>query len=122
MVSRSNRRCPPGVTYASIRPSSAQRRSVSGSTPTIRLAGPRDNQRGAARVAFDTRGLGDWGADESGARGGIRTPDSSTWLVCGTHIWVNLGTDDSPIPRGGYEPRSSAVKPKPTVAIVRRRA
>src|SRR5258705_344486 len=35
-----NRRCPPGVVKTSIFPESAHRRSVSGSTPRIRLAAP----------------------------------------------------------------------------------
>jgi len=37
---RMNLRCPPGVVKTSIFPESAQRRSVSGSTPRIRLASP----------------------------------------------------------------------------------
>jgi hypothetical protein len=39
-----NRRCPPGVVNTSIFPLSAQRRSVSGSTPRTRLASPRVSQ------------------------------------------------------------------------------
>jgi len=39
-----NRRCPPGVVKTSIFPESAQRRSVSGSTPRIRLASPSVSQ------------------------------------------------------------------------------
>jgi len=39
-----NRRCPPGVVKTSIFPESAHRRSVSGSTPRIRLASPSVSQ------------------------------------------------------------------------------
>ena len=46
---RSNRRWPPGVVNAGTRPSSAQRRSVSGSTPRRRLAWPSgETLRGAS--------------------------------------------------------------------------
>jgi hypothetical protein len=38
------RRCPPGVVKTSIFPLSAQRRSVSGSTPRMRLASPSVSQ------------------------------------------------------------------------------
>ncbi len=79
IVRRSKRRCPPGVTYASMRPSSAQRRRVSGSTPTMRLAGPRDSQRGAATATSDTRRPRGKGADESASVGGYAQSDSSTW-------------------------------------------
>jgi hypothetical protein len=41
---RMKRRCPPGVVKTSIFPESAQRRSVSGSTPRIRLASPSVSQ------------------------------------------------------------------------------
>jgi hypothetical protein len=44
MDERRNLRCPPGVVKTSIFPESAQRRSVSGSTPRIRLASPRVSQ------------------------------------------------------------------------------
>src|SRR4029079_14170527 len=45
---RSKRRWPRGVVNASTRPSSAQRRSVSGSTPSRRAAGPRARRGGSA--------------------------------------------------------------------------
>jgi hypothetical protein len=41
---RRKRRCPPGVVKTSTLPESAQRRSVSGSTPRIRLASPSVSQ------------------------------------------------------------------------------
>ena len=53
---RANRRWPPGVVNASTRPSSAQRRSVSGSTPRSRLARPAPGARaGAARRGAGSR-------------------------------------------------------------------
>ena len=51
IVRRSKRRWPPGVVHDGTRPSSAQRRRVSGSTPSIRLAGPRDSQGAGSGVA-----------------------------------------------------------------------
>ena len=71
---RSKRRWPPGVTYASTRPSSAQRRRVSGSTPSSRLAGPSDSQRGAATAESDTRGLDDWEPTGRARVGGYARP------------------------------------------------
>src|SRR3989442_15184856 len=47
---RMNRRCPPGVVKTSIFPESAHRRSVSGSTPRIRLASPSVSQSPRSRV------------------------------------------------------------------------
>ena len=50
---RSNRRCPPSVVNAGTRPSSAQRRSVSGSTPSSRLAWPSDSRSAGGRSGRD---------------------------------------------------------------------
>jgi len=47
---RMNRRCPPGVVKTSIFPESAHRRSVSGSTPRIRLASPSVSQSPCSSV------------------------------------------------------------------------
>ena len=58
-VARSNRRWPPAVVNASIRPSSAQRRSVSGSTPSRRLAGPSESRSTAGRHGTGGDGHGD---------------------------------------------------------------
>ena len=50
---RSNRRCPPSVVNAGTRPSSAQRRSVSGSTPRRRLAWPSGSRSAGGRSGRD---------------------------------------------------------------------
>ena len=50
---RSNRRCPPSVVNAGTRPSSAQRRSVSGSTPSRRLAWPSGSRSAGGRSGRD---------------------------------------------------------------------
>ena len=73
---RSKRRWPPGVVKASIRPSSAQRRSVSWSTPRSRLAGPRTASGGAAprpvRRQVGSEVTGSLGVGENVGKSGYR--------------------------------------------------
>ena len=117
----SNRRWPPGVVQAGTRPSSAQRRSVSGSTPSSRLAGPERQPapagtRGGSRIEasldvrldrLDVRS----GADGSAQPWGETAGDPSAWLK----TWVNLGTRSCPgeerigPPLRGRQPRAAEI-------------
>ena len=89
---RSNRRCPPGVVHASTRPSSAQRRSVSGSMPRRRLAGPSESQRSSSSGGCGDVGHADLGATEWRRRAAQPWGETAERPVGMAKIWVNLGT------------------------------
>lgn len=80
---RRKRRWPPGVVNTSMRPSSAQRRSVSGSTPTSLAAAPRASHSERPALARP--------ADVASVTACLRPPAARAEPRPGAGIWANVG-------------------------------